>query len=315
MRKNHAWAAFGTTAAALLVLGAANPANAYTLDDTYSGGNNYYGSSNLDVIQGGTNAFEIYGVDASRNNSNQLVIQIYTNFAGAPASVTDGTTAGSLFLTSIANWKPDTSQPNDSTDTFTHNNGTVWSYAATSTGLYAIGAVGSANNYLSTGVAASYNTANGKITMSNVGGDPVSYPNPGAPGFYFRQGQAVTYTPNNPGATVTTVNDPLNGVTAGSTSVTTTVTPATYAGNYVPNEGDTGIITYTITDNGLFGDGFALAFAITCANDVIAGDVIIPPSNIARTPLPATALLMGSVLGAGGFVGRWRRRKQAKATV
>ncbi len=77
------------------------------------------------------------------------------------------------------------------------------SIATTSTGLYAIGNVtgvtvspSNANNNLfnaTPGVVQSYTTQNGQIVMSNVGGDPITYPNSNNPGFFFRQGQAVQY--------------------------------------------------------------------------------------------------------------------------
>lgn len=164
----------------------------------------------------------------------------------------------------------------------------------------------------------SYSNADGTIVMSNVGGNPVSYPNPGAPGFYFRQGQAVIYDPNNPNATVQTSTDNLNNVSAVltggiATSVSVTISPVTLVNGYATPSG-VGVIEYVITDNGLLGDAFALSWAMTCANDVIQGIVQIPPNNTSTTPLPASALLMGTVLGAGGFVAR-RRRRKAKAEV
>ena len=75
-----------------------------------------------------------------------------------------------------------------------------------------------------------------------------------------------------------------------------------------------GIITFDLTNifNVLNG-GFTLAWEMTCANDVIYASVDSPlggGGNLPGTPLPATSLLMGTVLGTGGLVGRWRQRRR-----
>ena len=63
--------------------------------------------------------------------------------------------------------------------------------------------------------------------------------------------------------------------------------------------------------------GFTLAWEMTCANDVIYASVEAGPpgGDLPGTPLPATSLLMGTVLGAGGLVGRWRQRRRGSHTL
>jgi len=50
------------------------------------------------------------------------------------------------------------------------------------------------------------------------------------------------------------------------------------------------LITFTIPDGGLLGDSFALAWAMTCANDVIQGPVVLRAGQDFPTPLPASGL-------------------------
>src|ERR1039458_2189168 len=205
MSKHTVRAACGGVLVCFFVIVLGFPASATsftaTLNDNYSGGTNYYGPSDLDVIQdSNTNAFPITSANVSRPDSNTLVVQIITYFAGVPgnvnpniAALADGTTYGSLFLTSTSNWHPDGSLADHfSTDTML-TTGSKWTDAVTTTnpGLYAIGAYSAADKYASSqnpSVPQYYTTIDGKIVMSNVGGNPVSYPNTGAPGHYFPQG-------------------------------------------------------------------------------------------------------------------------------
>ncbi len=71
---------------------------------------------------------------------------------------------------------------------------------------------------------------NRTIVSSNVFGDSITYPHAGNNGWYFRQGQAVQYTPGSVGSIA---------------SDTWTVGPGT--------------ITFDVTDNGLLTNNFALA--------------------------------------------------------
>jgi hypothetical protein len=298
---------FRRLACSSLIAGAAaitlatSPAHSYTLLDNYYGGTNTYNNPG-DVI--GDSTFYITSAVVTRSgpNNDTLNIIINTNFAGAPGtSPADGTGYGALFL-STGTWSPTGTGPNYPTDTYKPNE---WQYAVTTpqnpgsgsigtttSGLYAIGGNATAVPYGPNPlVAQSYTTDNGTVVMSNVSGDPVTYPDTGHttnPAYYFREGQAVQYTPNDP---------------------TATVAAATWSVDALAHT-----ITYTIVDNGLFGTSFALAWAMTCANDVIQGQVMdLPPGGPGPnpTPLPATLPLFASGLGALGLLSWRRKRKNA----
>jgi hypothetical protein len=123
-------------------------------------------------------------------------------------------------------------------------------------------------------VVQSYTTTKGTIILSNVNNDPVTYPGPQNPGYYFRQGQPVLFQPS-----ASNVD--------GSTWF---ITPGTS-------------ITYLINDNHLLGDSFAVSWDMTCANDVIQG-VVAVPGPIVGAGIP------GLILACGGMLGWMRRRKQ-----
>jgi hypothetical protein len=297
VRKYLVRALFGGVAVGWFISVSAFPASAgpYTLADNYNGGIVTYGDMTGDTIEDpGTHNFEITSAIISRSGigNDTLNITINTNFAGVPGTAAaDGTGYGSLFLTPGTWTSHDTYSPNQwQYAVLTTQNPGPGSIGTTTTGLYAIGGDATANPYgPNPAVPVSYTTDNGKIFMSNVNGDPVTYPYSGSPPYYFRQGQAVQYVPGQNQATV-----------AG--------TAATWAVNAALHT-----ITYTIVDNGLFGDSFALAWAMTCANDVIQGQVSLTEGEgiqSSPTPLPAGFLLMGSVLGGGGLVARWRLRRR-----
>ena len=193
-----------------VAVGLASPAFSANFTDNYIGGLDNGGFG--DVI-GDTNPFGITSVDVSRPNANTLNITINTFYAGAPdnhspgAPNAFGTAYGSLFLSKgpTSTW---TTFGNSSVgDTYSSHVG-FWSYAVTvndnngtlTGGLYSTGSTSgdTANLYSSTSVVQNYTTSNGgTIVMANVNGNPVSYPNPGNPNDYFRQGQAVQYDPFN----------------------------------------------------------------------------------------------------------------------
>lgn len=279
---------------------ATSPAHSVTLQDTYFGGSNTYNGG--DVI--GTQTFDITSVDVTRSGpgNGTLNVTIHTYFAGAPGTgPADGTGYGSLFFSTNL-FTPNGTAPSYPQDQYTQNR---WNYAftmptspspsgsniaanSTGAGLYAIGNVTGSTSVGS--VVQSYTTANGTIIMSNVNGNPITAPGGGNPGFYFREGQAVQYTPGN-------VNNVVNG-TSGTWSVIAT-TPST--------EGE---IIFSIVDNGTLGNSFMLAWAMTCANDVFLGSVgATPEQQLVPTPLPAAVWLFGTVLAGGAGFSRWRKRK------
>jgi len=299
--------------ASLAAVGLSSTAYSFTLTDDTSvtgtlGNAIYYGAentyNNADII-GSSPPFSIISAVVSRSGvgNNTLNIRINTNYAGAPGTgPADGTQYGSLFL-SPGFWSPTgTAATHYATDNF-YDDPSRWSYAvgnpasgavgyttSTSTGLYAIGGVSSPSYGVhSASIPVSYTSTNGVVVMSNVNGDPVTYPQPGHPGFYFREGQAVQYNPTN-----------LLGTVSG-TSVTFTV------GN--------GYLDYTILDNGLFGDNFALSWAMTCANDVIQGQISLASGDLTGTPLPGALPMFSAGLGMLGLMGWRRKRKKAAGAI
>ena len=270
------WSIFLALAVALWSM----PAMAGTLSDNYWGGIDTLSSSNKDVI-GNSSVFNISYADVTRINSgNTLKVVIHTGYAGEPGkSEAQGTTYGSLFFTTVANYSPvGTAQNHYSSDVYQPNDWT-WAFVTSSQpgtgGLYQIGAVQSTNYYNHTNVAQSYKTLDGKIIMSNVNGDPITAPYSGNPGFYFREGQAVQFAPD-----------------ASQHQL--------YGGTWSVVTGST--ITYYINDNHMLGDVFAMSWAMTCANDVIQG-VVSVPGPMAGAGLPGLALLIT------GFYS-WRARKR-----
>ena len=288
----------GATLLALTVL----PARGATLTDVYSGGYNSYNSPS-DVI--GTNTFNTTDAVVTRSGpgNSTLNVTINTYYAGAPGtSAAEGTGYGSLFF-STTGWAPTGlvgSSPNlYPQDKYTANQ---WNYVftvpqnpgsgsigSTPGALYAIGGNATAVPYGPTpSVAQSYKTDNGSIIMSNVNGDPVTAPGANNPGFYFREGQAVQYTPDDASKTAA----------LGSWSVAATVGSVE------------GSITFSILDNGLLGNSFALAWAMTCANDVIQGPILLRGDESFPTPLPAALPLFAGGLGVMGLLG-WRRKRKS----
>ena len=263
------------------VLGAAPAANSGTLNDNYWGGIDTLTPSGGDVI--GPSLFNITSADITRINNGQILqVTIYTAYAGAPGSpAADGTNYGSLFFAptwnpaGLAPYSTDVYQPNEWTKAFVTT-------SSTTGGLYSTGQVQTKNDYFNngtdTGVAQSYTTTTGTIVMSNVHGDPVTYPTPGNPGFYFRQGQAVRFDPTAP---------QLDG---GSWSVNPGVS-----------------ITYLINDSGSLGNSFAMSWAMDCANDVIQGWVSVP-GPIAGAGFP------GALLATGGLLALWRTRQRKSSS-
>lgn len=278
-----------------------DPSVAGTLTNTiYYGGNNTYNGA--DII-GTSPPFSILDAVVTRTGSgvgSSLNIIINTNFAGAPGTTAaDGTVYGSLFLTP-GFWTPSgTAATNYSTDNYANaspNNNREWSYAVTNptgvtgnanpVGLYAIGTTPVATNYPSSSVPQYFTTTGGKVYMSYIGGngdptlgDPVNPNN----GLTFRAGQAVQFAPN--------------GAAVLGTSATFTV--------------GSGFVEYSIVDNALFGNSFALSWAMTCANDITQGQVTLANNDLIPTPLPAALPLFAGGLGVMGLLARRRKRKAA----
>lgn len=244
----------------------AAPARAsFILQDTYYGGLDTWHYP-TDVI-GDPNTFGIESAVIQRTNGGgTLQVTINTNFAGKPGtSAADGTGYGALFITPGKNaWQPTGSGPHYFDDQFHPGE---WAYAASIP----------QNPNQTSGQGALYVTSGGAIVLSNVDNHFQTYPNDPTSRFYFRAGQAVQFTPG-----------------LGQTGVLGT-SESWAIGN--------GAITFSIVDGGLLGDDLALAWAMTCGNDVIQGQVSVPE--------PSTwSVLLAGILFAGALQ---RRRSRVRA--
>jgi hypothetical protein len=122
------------------------------------------------------------------------------------------------------------------------------------------------------GTGGLYKSRDGVVQLSNLDASHS--------GWIFRDGQAVQFSPIHPASP-----DASGTWAVGS-----------------------GTITFDIIDNGLLGNDFALSWAMTCANDVIQGQVI----GVASVPEPSTwAMLLIGFAGIG-FAG-YRRTKVLRA--
>ena len=261
-----------------------------TIMDTYYGGmNTYPGSgpsipgSNPAQYSGdsiGDGIFNISQAAFTRStDGNTLTATITTAFAGY-ANTDAGTGYGALFITPGKSiWSPQGTGPNYSQDTYQAGD---WTYA-----LSLNPTPGTGNQAgLTTGL---YQTSSGTIVMSNVSGDATTYPLSGNNGYYFRADQAVQF---NPGANA----NPLD--------------TGTVAVNQVPN--GYGTITFTIDDHGTLGNDFAFSWAMTCANDVIQGQVDFPPfTRVGGVPEPSTWAMMILGFAGVGFIAYRRRESPA----
>jgi PEP-CTERM motif len=241
-----------------------------TLVDNYFGGTNTY--NNADSI--GDGIFNVTSAEIQRigPGGNTLQVVINTAFAGFAGSVA-GVGYGALFITPGADaWHPTGVAPYP-TDIYQAGE---WKYALTIPTVPTQSS-GTGGLYLTGNGALNAATANGTIVSSNVFGDAISAPNPGNNGYYFRQDQAVQFTP---------------GSVAAIASDSWSIGPGT--------------ITFEVTDNHLLGDSFALSWAMTCGNDVIQGQV-------AAVPEPSTWAMMMLGFAGVGFAAVRRKSRTARA--
>jgi hypothetical protein len=141
------------------------------------------------------------------------------------------------------------------------------------------------------------------------------------PGNVGNGGTATLYDLNELGTDVIKSNVP--GDLAGNSirrnqAVGTTSTTATgITGTWQVGVGTVTFNLANFFDPSNFGPGkipeiyktaFTLAWAMTCANDVILASVVIPRDSIVVTPVPAGLLLFFSGLTGLGFLGRFRSR-------
>ena len=245
-----------------------------TVMDNYYGGLDTYNNPG-DSIGGGI--FNIDSATFTRSSDGKtLTAVINTAFAGF-ANTDAGVGYGSLFITrGLGAWNPTPGGTNFSNDTYTTGE---WKYALSMPTKPGTGNQSGVGSLYATGNGA-LNTLTpgfGTIVSSNVNGNPVTAPFSGNPGFYFREDQAVQF---NPAASIA---NPL-GI-----SDTWNVNQSAHT------------ITFTVVDNGLLGNDFAFAWAMTCANDVIQGQVHLPVlSNTAPVPEASTwAMMIIGFMGIG----------------
>jgi hypothetical protein len=261
-------------------------ASAVTLTDNYWGGLNTYDPANGDII-GPASEFDVTQADVTRvgPGGNTLKVVIHTAFAGlAGTPDVAGTGYGALFLMPGADWHPTGSAADHyGSDTYVPGE---WKYA------FAIpqapGPGSQAGSYLAgstVGGLFALKSDGSDVLRSNVNGDFVTYPYPGNPGYYFRQGEAVQY------------------IADGSTK-------SIFGGQWAV-DAPASTITFLIDDNNFLGNDLALSWAMTCANDVIQGQVSLPSA----VPLPPTFGLFLTGLGGMGAFGRWRKRRSNDFTI
>lgn len=249
----------------------------FVLQDTYIGGGGTGPYTNSDSIGGGI--FNVYSADVQRTGTsgNTLQVVIHTDFAGH-AGQDHGVGNGALFI-NPGFWTPTGTGPAYLTDVYQPGD---WKYAVTIPAL----------TNAASGTGGLYLTTNGTVVLSNVNGDPIAYPNPGNNGFYFHQGQPVQFTPNNGAPTV------------GGTSATWAINANAHT------------ITFDITDNHVLGDTFALSWAMTCANDILEGQVILPTqgNTVGGVPEPTTWAMMVLGFAALGVAAHRRKRRATLPT-
>jgi hypothetical protein len=268
-----------------------SPVKAATYLDDYFGGDASgstlsTGPDGVKDIIGETSAFSITKLDVTRvattPGHNDLVVTVYTTYAGRTG--TSGTGYGDLFIRSQAAGPltPSGTGPAYKTDTYSfgqfdyvfdipRNPGTD-----DKSGSFATG---------STGGGLFEIDAPSDVQLS-WGSNP-NDTNPG-PSVYFRGDQAVEY--KGGGA----------NVKGGSYDVDK------------KSYGDkVGTITFTIeNEDSLLGSSFWLAWAMTCANDIILVNALVPELGTEPVPLPATLPLFAGGLGIIGLMSR-RRKKRA----
>jgi hypothetical protein len=273
------------------VVGLASSSSATTLMDTYWGGGNTYSGSpgtaypNVSGDLIGGSDYDIFSANVQRTGAgnNTLQVTISTNYAGM-AGADNLTGYGSLFFSTNI-FTPTGTGPQYATDVYTPGR---FNYAfvmpqnpglGNQSGSYSVGST----------VGGLFQVTENNVVLSNVNGTTTTYPtNPDA-GYYFRQGQAAQYDPNG---------------------------AAAVAGGSWTADALAHTIAFSIVDNGILGNDFMLYWTMTCANDIILGEVDIPISGgeqLAPVPLPAAFPLFASGLGIIGFLARRRRRKNTVA--
>jgi hypothetical protein len=245
--------------------------------DTYWGGND--GSFNSDVVAAsGDTRFNISSMDVERV-ANNLIVVINTNYSGTNVG-TLGTNVGALFIGDPLklNYNGASAAPIYNDDVFTADKDRfsyVFDYDVTPD---------------NTSPPANQSGNGSLYTLKGDGTDVVLS---NAPAGQIRNNQAVDIKDS---AKTAQADTGLNGTWAIGV----------------------GTITFNISNffalSGIPSTGLTLAWAMTCANDIILAQVVIPGGNTPEVPLPAGLLLLLSGLTGLGFLARLKSRKASAAS-
>lgn len=248
------------SASALLGLAVVTPAYATTIVDNYVGANDHgYG----DVIGSSAN-FDVKSMDVSVSGTI-LTVSINTTFAGkGDNGLFSGYTVGGKGigygdLFLSTSWNPYGLAPYTGDNA---SNGTVWAYG------FALDNRWMNENSAGTGTLYSLNSGNNA--------SDTLFSNDFMTGATYRDGQEVA---------VDTQNGNVTAISNGSWSINTVNNTVNF--------------TLDLTGTNLIGSDIAVRWAMTCANDVIEGEV-------PAVPVPAAVWLFGS--GLLGLVGVARRK-------
>lgn len=264
--------------AALFLAGGASLSQAAPVNyvDTYYGGND--GDYNTDVLAvSGDTRFNISSMDVERV-ANNLIVTINTNYANYVGAL--GTKLGTLFIGDPTklyynNLAHGGSAPAYNNDVFTADTDR-FSYA------FDYDTANPSNRSVLTGTGSLY-ALDGSGTDVKLSQDVTT-------SGFFRQNQAVDI-----------VSSGLKAPTDTGVNGTWTI--------------GVGKVIFNISNffalNGIPSTGLTLAWAMTCANDIILVKALIPGGNTPEVPVPAGLILLLSGLTGIGFLGRFKVKKPA----
>ena len=284
--------------ASLLALSVSANASSFTVADSYWGGYNTYDNyappnTAADII--GNSDFEIYGVTGTRTG-NDLSVTVFTNFTGHIGE--DNVGLGALFLAN-GNVSYNTSAPNYAGQVSAGPPTYAYDLPSADLGRFDFAAAIPTNPGGTSGTGTLYglNGTGNDVVLANVNGNPITAPVGGNPGYYFRAGQDVGVSPQTGTTSLESINWSIG------------------TGSFTDLNGthSTGTLTFDIANAFGLGlqDSFTLAWAMTCANDVIYVASTLGANT--TTPIPASLPLFVGGAGLIGLFARKRRKGQALA--